>query len=73
MYRALYYGKIETQTYNIYIYIYIYIYIHTHTNSLLNIFKSYITLDKIIITDLKFIILKRKSSPGAKRFNFNVF
>ena len=26
MYRALYYGKIETQTYYIYIYIYIYIY-----------------------------------------------
>ena len=25
MYRALYYGKIETQTYYIYIYIYIYI------------------------------------------------
>ena len=27
MYRALYYGKIETQTYYIYIYIYIYVYI----------------------------------------------
>ena len=30
MYRALYYGKIETQTYYIYIYIYIYIYLHIH-------------------------------------------
>ena len=53
MYRALYYGKIETQTYyNIYIYIYIYyIYISLpiHFVSFLHLFNIKFILSKVLV------------------------